>query len=216
MSITTKVRHSTFVDELLTDGTYPALLFRLVHIGTLVESYKGTPKSYDKILLSYVIPSHKRLFKETEAAYVVHVEYTLSLWETAKLRKAIVQMKGTDIFRETDSEADYEVTDIIGTPCMLTTKQRPLPNGQAVVEIAGYAPLPDDELMPESPYPLAVLSYKEFDWKLFLSLGKHLRAKIESTPEFRAIPDDVRLNGIENAQNPLQAEDQGYDGDLPF
>lgn len=217
MSITTKIRHSTFVDELLPDGTYPALLYRMVHIGTIQETYKGTSKPYDKILLSLVIPSHKRLFGENEVAYVVHAEYTLSLWDTAKLRKAIVQMKGIDIFKEADTDQDYEVTDIIGTACMVTTKQRQTPKGHSIVEIASYAPLPDDELMPESPYALAVLSYKEFDWRLFLSLGKHLRAKIESTPQFQAIPDEVRLNGIEKAQNPQPEDlDDGYDGDLPF
>lgn len=215
MSISAKVKQSTVVEE-LADGTYPALLYRMIHVGRLPETYKGATKLTDKILLSFVVPSHKRIINDREQAVTLHIEYTLSLFEGAHLRKAINNMSGKDMFGSLDDNSDFEVSSLIGTPCMVTTRLQDIGNNRQRPVIIMYAPLPDDELMPESPYPLAILDYSAFDWALFSSLSTYLKNKIQSTPEFQAIPEAERAKGIADAQRLTTKTTENLDDDLPF
>lgn len=215
MSISVKVKQSTIVAE-LADGTYPALLYRMIHIGRLPETYKGTTKLTDKILLSFVVPSHKRVINDRELPVTLHMEYTLSLFEGAHLRKAINNMLGKDIFGSLGDNSDFEVSGLIGTPCMVTTRLQDIGNNRQRPVISSYSHLPDDELMPESPYPLAILDYSAFDWSLFISLSSYLKNKIQSTPEFQAIPEAEREKGIAEAQRSNTKTADELDDDLPF
>lgn len=209
MEIITKIKQSIVVEQ-LPDGTYPAILYRMVHIGTLQETYRNTTKSTDKILLSFVIPSHTRQIRHQPMPITVHMEYTLSLYETSRLRKAIGQMIGWDIFKDEPDNSDFDITSLIGQVCLVNIQKKDMGSGRSFLEITHYAPLPEDELYPECPFPLQSLSYSDFDWNLFISLSNYLRAKIESTPEYKAIPETIRKAGIEKAKK-MQMAMVAYD-----
>lgn len=218
MFIPVEVQNSQLVQKIIPDGTYEAILYRIIQIGTIQERYKDQTKPVKKILLSFVIPGISVLVNGEQVPYLVHKEYTESLFSTAYLRRDLIHMYGYDFISPlAELGAQYDLTDALGKACLVTTRQRSYNTDKIVIDLVAFAPIPETQIEPENPMELQYLSFRNFDWVLFLGLSQRLRRKIESSSEFQAIPESARMYSIEQAKlHQAFREAEADDNELEF
>lgn len=193
-------------------GEYPAVLYRIVDLGTHQESYQGKPRPNHKVLLSFVVPSFTVPLGDQIVPLILHKEYTLSLNELSNLRRDLNAMKGYDFLAdEAANEIPYDLSKLLGLAVLLKIEHRTGRDNRNKAEVGGYAPYPEDELLPENPLPLSILWLEQLDWPLFNALNKRLRERIEGSAEFGRFTQSERDKGY----NTIVALDDA-EGDLPF
>ena len=189
MTIPVPVRQSIVTQEYLPDGQYPAILYRIVQLGTQVEKFKNQNRSVKKVLFSFVIPSVTKSHKAELVPYVVHKEYTESLFETAHLRRDLIKMVGHDFLTE-ETNTDYDLADQIATACLVTTRQRVINPTTTYVDIIDFAPIPDDMLSPDFTTDLSLFTLSPFNWNAFMALSERIRNRIMASKEYQALTNE--------------------------
>lgn len=189
MRIPVPVKQSVITQEYLPDGQYPAILYRIVQLGTHVEKFKNQSRSVKKILFSFVIPSVTKNVRDELVPYVVHKEYTESLFETAHLRRDLIKMVGHDFLTEETNTA-YDLADQIATACLVTTRQRVVGPITIYVDIIDFAPIPDDMLSPDFTTELSLFALSTFDWNAFMALSERIRNRIMASKEYQALTNE--------------------------
>ena len=206
------VRKSKLTTTLPAEGIYPAVLCRIIQLGTQNEMFQNQNRKVKKILLSFVIPGISVMIKEEPRPYIIHREYTESLWETAHLRRDLVKMKGYNfLVDEAENELDFDLSSLLGFPLLITLRHRTTNTPTLIAEVSAYAPLPEDELLPENPLPLSVLTFQNFNWPLYNKLGQKLRQRIASAQEYKVFTPEQ----IEKGLQMLDEQPEDYN-DLPF
>jgi hypothetical protein len=191
-------------------GTYMARCYRMIELGTIKEEYNGEEKMLQKVMVSWELPTEKAIFDEAkgEEPYAVSKTYTLSMSEKANLRKDLESWRGKGF---TEEEAKrFDLTTLLGKSCLLSIIHKPSKSnpGRTYTVISSISPLVKGMKCPDQINPTKVLSYDEFNWKLFDSLSDFTKDKIKSSIEFKMM------------QEPSQVRDQGTGNDeltdLPF
>ena len=196
--------------ELIPAGNYIARCYQMIEIGTVKETILGKEKILPKVRIGWELPTELKVFKEEngEQPMVISKEYTLSMAEKANLRIALKSWRGKDF---TEEEArKFDITKLIGVPCMLNIIHKPSKDGTRVYEeISGITPLPKGIICPEQINPTFVLSYDDFDVQRFDKLPDFIKNKMVTSMEFVAMtnPNHKDING--------EHEDKTDDG-LPF
>lgn len=104
--------------EILKEGTYQAVLYAIVDLGTQWSEKFATRSR--KIRFSFEIPSEMRVFKKElgEQPMALHKEYTLSFSEKSNLRK--------DLMSRTDSGfkdgIEFDLESLLGKNCLLSVQ----------------------------------------------------------------------------------------------
>ncbi|PRY27790.1 hypothetical protein CLV58_1318 [Spirosoma oryzae] len=220
MNIPVPITNSKLVSNQIEAGVYPAVLFRIIQLGTHMESYCGqTPKPVRKLLLSFVVPGLNRQVRNEFVPFTVHTEFTESLNQNANLRKAVSKLVGRDMFLEDgerstpDKPVYYDLVDLLGMAGLLTLKSRDTGAGRYVTDIDGYAPLAEDDMMPDNPYELTFFSINNFDPTQYLIMSDRIQAKIRASAEWK-MNQDTWVPAVEKAQQEWTAEEQ-YGDELP-
>lgn len=101
-------------------GTHLARCVRMVHIGTVMESYGNEPaKPKNKVFLTWEFPTMLIEGGEYDGKpRVISKEYTLSLHPKTTLCKHLVAWRGKS-FSPKEAEA-FDITKLLGVPCMIT------------------------------------------------------------------------------------------------
>ena len=101
-------------------GTHLARCVRMVHIGTVMESYANEPaKPKNKVFLTWEFPTMLIEGGEYDGKpRVISKEYTLSLHPKTTLCKHLVAWRGKS-FSPKEAEA-FDITKLLGVPCMIT------------------------------------------------------------------------------------------------
>lgn len=172
--------------ELTPAGNHIARLYSVIHIGTLEGEYMGNSKQMDTVRLGFELPNETKVFKEGEEPkpFVVSQDFTLSLGEKANLGKLVRGMRGEAWGPNFDEEQD--ITELIGTACMLNVIHKTSQAGNEYAKIEGAAPLPKGIEAPPASNPPFILDFQEnWDQARFEGLPEFIRTKIQSTPEYR-------------------------------
>jgi hypothetical protein len=179
----------------------------MIHIGTVTENILGKEKSLNKVLIKWELPTELKEFKagEGEKPYSLTKEFTLSLHEKATLRKFLESWRGKN-FTE-DEAKSFDVTKLLGVPCMLSVIHKTGGNGKTYAEIASVSQVVKGMTVPPQVNAKEELNYDNFDFNLFASQAEFIRKKIEASVEYK------------NLVNSLESEPQvetGINDDLPF
>lgn len=187
--------------ELIPAGNYMARAYQMVHIGTIEETIKGTPKTLNKIRIGWELPTEKKVFKEEngEQPLVISQNYNLSMNNKANLRKMLASWRGKD-FTEEEAKA-FDVTKLIGVPCMLNIihKQGVSDPTKTYEAIAGVSPMPKGVPCPDAINPPFVLSYDEWDKAKFDTLPEFLQDMMKGSEEFNKTvrPEETHIAGTQ-------------------
>lgn len=169
------------------EGTHIARCIQLIQIGTVMESYMGEEQEMHKIFIAFELTNERREFKEGDGPkpFVVSGEYSLSMGSKANLRKLVEGMMGKSL---TSEEADlFDLTSLVGKPCLLTIKTKMSKNGNEYTIIASASPLLKGQEAPDAFNETKTLTYENFDNKVYASLPEFMREKIRSSKEFMAM-----------------------------
>ena len=193
--------------EPIPTGNYPARCFSMIHIGTIEETILGQTKILNKVRITWELPTELKVFKEEngEQPMVISKEFNLSLHEKSTLRNFLKNWRGKD-FTEEEAKA-FDVTKLIGVPCMLNITHKKSKDGQRVyAEIGSISAMPKGFVCPNQINDSFIFTYDDFDNETFMNLPEFLRLKMVTSVEFK------KIQGIEHEEN----SDTNNDDDLPF
>lgn len=187
--------NGTFERELLAAGTYVARCYQMIHIGTVEEMILGEKKVMNKVRLTFELPYEMRVFKEENGEHplVISKEFTLSMHEKSGLRNFLKNWRGKD-FSDTEA-ASFDVSKLIGVPCMLNVIHKDSKKGVTYAEIGNVSPLMKGMSCPDQINPSQELSYDNFNWELFEKQPDFIKDKMRASLEF------ARLNFTANVMH---------------
>lgn len=167
-------------------GTYVARCYSMIEIGTIETEFNGEKKKQHKVNITWELPNEMAIFKEENGPepYVVSKTYTLSMHEKANLRKDLESWRGKGY---TEEEArSFDVTKLLGKPCLLSVIHSPgiKDPSKNYVTISSISKLMKNQECPKQINPTRVLSFDEFDWKVFDNLSDYMKDKIKSSEEY--------------------------------
>lgn len=195
------------------EGTHVARCVTFIHIGTNMDEYKGEPREFNKIRLTFELPNETKVFKEGEAAkpLVTSQEYTLSMAPKANLRKLVEGIIGTAL-QDAEAEA-FDVESLVGMTCLIAIKHKTSGAGNTRAEIATAMPLLKGSVAPAQVNPSKILSYSNWSEELFEAQPDFIKDKIKTSNEYKAMKAGKRTAAVANGEYP--AEEINPE-DIPF
>ncbi len=172
-------------------GNHVARVYRVVHIGTLEDEWKGEPKLINKIMIGFELPNETKVFKEERGAepYTISREFTLSFAPKSNLLPIVEGIIGTALTE--DEAASFDATKLVGMTCLLNVVHN-TKDGNTYSNIHGTSPLPKGMEAPPAVNEPQVLDYDNFDPQVYTKLPEFLRNKIASSAEYKLkFPDGV-------------------------
>lgn len=167
--------------ELPPTGPHPAVLYRIIDLGSQKVDYKGETKLLRKVLLSWELHCDERM--RDGNLFTVHQRYTWSMNEKANLRQMLQQWRGVDF---SDGEAEkFNIVTLLGKPCMLTITHT-TKNDKTYANINGVSRLYKGMEAPQpvnQPYCLQ-LSDRGFVADAYDALSDNLKKAIQDSPEY--------------------------------
>ena len=206
--------------KMVPPGTHLARCYRIVDLGTQVSIWEGQQKYLRKVMIGWEIHSEEDngapLLTDEGEPLAMFKNYTMSWSENANLRKDLQGWRGSPW---SDAEANrFDLKNILGQWCMLNVIHKPGKDNKVYANVAGITPVPGmikKAGLPQGVNKLQVFRLADPDWEVFETFSKGLKAKIEGSPEYRA---------LKNRPAPQQAAapaggDSGFDDmsdDIPF
>lgn len=208
--------------KMIPAGTHLARCYRIIDIGTQQSEYMGQMKFLRKVMLGWEIhgedESGEPLVTDEGNPLAIFKNYTLSLSENSNLRKDLQGWRGTPW---TDAEAKrFDLENVLGQWCMLNVIHVSK-GGKTYSNIAGISPVPSmikKSGLPAGKNELQVFRLADPDWDLFEKFSKNLKAKIESSPEFKALAGRKAPPAAKTSA-PAESTGSGFDDmedDVPF
>ena len=201
-------------------GTHLARLYRIVDLGTQTSQFDGGEvKVQRKVMFGWEIHGEADdgtpLLTDEGKPMAVFKNYTLSWNEAATLRKDLQGWRGTPW---TDKEAArFDLKNVLGQWCMLNIIHKPgNKDGKIFANVASISSVPGflkKQGLPEGHNELQLFRLGDPDWELFETFSKGLKAKIESSPEYKAL---ANTGSSGNGKKSLASMDNDLDNDIPF
>lgn len=189
-----------------TPGTISAVCTRVIDLGTQATGFKddatGKPKQARKVLVQWELAE----LMEDGRPFLQSATYTLSISPKAILGQHLVSWRGVP-FTEQEIKDGYEVSRLLGQPCLLT-----LVKEGEWTNVKGVMKLPKEMKPLERLGPLVNfdLDAVPFQGATYDALSEKLRAKIALSPQY-----EKAINGPSNAADAGGAGGAG-DDDIPF
>lgn len=196
--------------EPMEPGNYVARCIKMIHYGTITEDYLGTPKTLNKVQLTWELPTELKVFSEEkgEQPYVLSKDFTLSMHEKASLRKWLEAWR-SKAFTNAESEA-FDITNLIGKACMLNVI-RTTKGDKTYANISGVSSIPKGLSCPPQINDSVVFSVDDFKQELFDTFPDYIKDKIKSSAEYKAMQQP---NAVHTDPEPTSTNDDS--DDLPF
>lgn len=195
--------------ELVPSGTHIARCYSMVHIGTVKEDYMGEQKQLNKVRLTWELPTETKVFdeKKGEQPFSISREFTLSMGESANLRKILEGWRGKGF---TEEEAKrFDITKLLEKPCMVSVIHKVSKGGKQYAMLSSVSALPKGIEVPPQINKTFCFSWAAFDQDQFDKLPEFLRNKMIESVEYKKLsrPDEIEAHN-----------DKGIDADdgLPF
>ncbi len=198
--------------ELIPAGNYVARCYQMIHIGTVTDIINGKPSIVNKVRVGWELPLEQKVFKEENGPQplVISKEYNLSMNEKSTLRKTLASWRGKD-FSEDEAKC-FDVTKLIGVPCMLNIIHRPSKSDASKIyeEIGSISPMPKGVNCPLQITDTFLLDYDNFSLDKFNSLPDFIKTKMQTSLEYTAMQTPNHTHVQEQQDNIGPADD------LPF
>jgi len=166
-------------------GTHLARCVRMVHIGTVMESYANEPaKPKNKVFLTWEFPTMLIEGGEYDGKpRVISKEYTLSLHPKTTLCKHLVAWRGKS-FSPKEAEA-FDITKLLGIPCMITVVHNEV-GDKVYANIGSISGLPKGLEAPEQVLETMAVNATNID-EHEDSIPSYIVEKLKTSTEFQAL-----------------------------
>jgi hypothetical protein len=167
-----------------------ARCYRIIDLGTQKSTYKGTEKHLRKIMIQFEVHGEddegNPLLTDKGEPLSISKNYTLSLSEKATLSIDLESWRGAAFTAE--ERRGFELKKLLGVWAMISVTKAMGSDGKEYTNISNINPVPANIKkagLPEGINDLKIFSTEDPDMELFGSFGDKLRAKIESSPEWK-------------------------------
>lgn len=168
-------------------GTYGAICYRLIDLGTQEVKWEGEIKHQPKVFIGFELDENM----EDGRPFVVGRKFTVSMHEKASLRAFLKGWRGRDF---TDEELNgFNPAKLIGAPCMLSL----VANGD-YVNIASASKLPKGMTPLKMTNEPTFFSLDQFDQKVYDSLSNSFKEQIARSPEFQGMGRRGSFNDLKD------------------
>lgn len=195
-------------------GTFLAVSYRLIDLGTQEVTFQGQTKHQHKIMISWELPEEKM---QDGQPFSVHRRYTYSSSEKATLRNDLQAWRGR-AFQDSDFGGPnaFDIKNILGKGCMLGIVHS-VRDGKTYANISNVLALPKGTKAPPPVNKIVYLSLEPgaFDRAAFDGLSDGLKGVIMKSPEWAELnkPKDQSFGDPE--QRGVYA-DPDLDDSIPF
>lgn len=197
--------------EIVPAGSHVARCYNMIHIGTNLETIQGVEKIMNKVRITWELPHEMREFDGVQKPLVISKEFTLSMHEKSTLRKDLESWRGKN-FTE-DEAKEFDITKLLGVPCMLSIIHNTTDKGTTYAKIAGVSGLPKGFVCPPQFNPTFEFNFDDaFSDEKVESFPDFIKEKIKSSQEYKA---------LKGGNEPVNDEPEIHvnniaDNDLPF
>lgn len=167
-------------------GTFLALCYRFVDLGTQVVEWSGQKKTQHKVMLSWEIVDE---FMSDGRPFTISSRYTWSMSDKATLRKHLEAWRGKAF---TDDDFDgpnaFDTRKLIGAPCTLSISQTSK-GDKTYSNVSGIGPKMKGLTAPPMINPPVYLALTPEGWdaSVYGGLSDSLKATIAGSPEYKEI-----------------------------
>jgi hypothetical protein len=198
--------------ELTPAGTFVAVCYRFIDLGTQMIEYMGEQKIQRKVLLSWELADE---LMADGRPFSASKQYTWSMHEKATLRKDLEAWRGK-AFTDDDFEGPdaFNTKKLLGAPCMLTVTHS-TKGDKTFANISSIGKLLRGVTPPPLVNKMQYLALVEgsYDPEIYANLSDNLKTKIAASPEYRELVIDRRQH-----DDPGNGYHMGADPDdsIPF
>jgi len=213
MTYLPKPNESSFVPP--PAGSFPAVCYRILDLGTQQTSYKGQPRKSHKILVSWELKDEEAV-TDDGFPMSVHQQYTWSMHEKAALRRDLESWRGKK-FTDADFGTDgFNIKKLLGVPCFLGIVHDEK-EGNTYANISAISKLPKNMTVGETINPLthSWLEPGLFDKAVFAELSDRLQEKIKASPEYQLLMNGAPEHVIDADRNASPTH-PAFDDEIPF
>jgi len=167
------------------EGTFPAICYRIVDLGTQESSYLGDTKHQHKVLISWELKDDE-IVMDDGRPMTAHQRYTWSMHEKANLRKQLEMWRGRKFADSDFGPGGFDVRNLLGVPGLITIVHADGKEGKVFANVASIVKLPKGMSAGEliNPKVLVWLDKTEFDQQAFDDLSDNLKNTIKKSPEY--------------------------------
>lgn len=185
-------------------GSYAAICYRIIDLGTQKGEYLGVPNEKHQCLISFELDEKM----SDGRPFAVSKFYTVSLNEKANLRKDLEGWRGRAFTEE--ELAGFDPKNVLGKPCMLSL----IRTDKGKTKIASISKLPKGMNAPEpvNPQLYFTMQAKTLD-PAFDTLSEGIKKIIMQSPEYHALVNKVRPPAGNTDFDRMTGDP---DGDIPF
>lgn len=158
-------------------GSYPALCYKIIDLGTQTDTYQGKENTRRQVLVGWEL---EHLMTDGRPFTVVKT-YTASLNEKATLRKDLESWRSVKFTPEELAEFNLKV--LLGAPCMVAIGL----SSTGKTKVNSVIKLPKGMEKPAPHNPTQYFSLDEPDMALFEKLSEWTRKKITQSPEYQKL-----------------------------
>lgn len=206
-------------------GTYNAVLYRIIDLGTQTIDYKGEKKEQRKIRLFWELHGEERM--EDGRPFSVSKQYTYSSHEKSALRRDLEAWRGKKFTEE--EIGVFEIDKLLGIGCTLGITEDEASNGKTYTNVSSVAKLMSgmETPKPENEVYCLQLDARYFNDDLFQKQSDYYKEIIMKSPEYQDAVDvltgiktvdaDGNVTSAKTANDDIaQSNDTYLDDEIPF
>jgi len=199
-------------------GMHLARCYRIIDLGTQTTEWQGKEKKNYKIMVLWEVHGEddqgNALITDRNEPMSISKNYTMSLGEMSSLRADLKAWRGRDFTAE--ELRGFQLKNVLGAWCMLTVSRTEGQNGKEYSNVVTVNPVPASIKkagLPDGFNDLLVFDLDNPDMALFDTFSEKLKAKIQSSPEWKA--KGSASEQYQKQQN-VSAFSDDDESDIPF
>ncbi len=189
-------------------GTYAAICYKLIDIGTQEGEYQGQKTVRRQVILGWELSEKMTTGDNAGKPFIVSKFYTQSLNEKATLRHDLAGWRGRDF--TPDELAGFDARKILGNSCMLSLTL----SDKGKIKVSSVSKLLKGMEAPKQVNPSIFLSLEpqDFSQNAFDAQSDKLKAIIMQSPEWESL--QKRASGNSGFED--MPDDIPFGDDIPF
>lgn len=202
--------------EMPPQGSYVAVCYRVVDLGTQQTEFNGEKKRQHKIMISWELPDEKM---QDGRPFSIHQRYTFSSHEKATLRQHLEAWRGKRFEDHEFGPGGFDLAKLLGIPCLLTILHN-RKGDKSYANIGSIAKLPKGTSIPQHSNDLMCFQIEPFNGEMFSKLSQGVQKVIMQSPEYQETMK--RKNGGNEPYNdagqqgPLDGDNWERGEEIPF
>ena len=191
-------------------GTFPAVCYRIIDLGTQESTYLGKPKKSREVLISWELADPDATTEDGKPMSI-HQRFTWSMHEKSQLRKTLESWRGKAFGDSDFGEGGFDIRKLLGMACFIgiTHVER---NGMTYANVSAISKLPKNMDTPPQVNESVFLwlDKADFDAVAFAKLSEKLQDQIKHSPEYQKLVNGKPQEAI------YDAEHVPFNDDVPF